>query len=198
MNILIMFNSTKILLNIETIRLKIYLVEGSMLKAPVALCTLVNIVRCSMSRTIVDVRRCTQCSPSNVDKEEDGIIDRIGNEQSHQTLPKTWPLGTLEQVTQTRMWFQRPLFQSTVHAEDRNGEAQEEHNSEKRMQCILSRPCGRRQALLLINAEGGRWSVEDEPQRHDVQWSVHQSLVTTAISMEVTSNYNHNHNHGSY
>jgi hypothetical protein len=54
MNILNMFKSTKTLLNIETIKLKVYPVEGPMLKTPVAPHVLVDIVRCSMSRTTVD------------------------------------------------------------------------------------------------------------------------------------------------
>ena len=54
MNILIMFKSTKTLLNIETVRLEVYIAEGPMLKAPVAPCALVDILRCSMSRTTVD------------------------------------------------------------------------------------------------------------------------------------------------
>jgi hypothetical protein len=49
-NILIMFKSTKILLNIETVRLEVYPAEGPMLKAPVAPRALVDIVRCLMSR----------------------------------------------------------------------------------------------------------------------------------------------------
>ena len=47
MNILIMFKSTKILLNIETVRLEVYPVEGPMFKAPVASITRVDIVCCS-------------------------------------------------------------------------------------------------------------------------------------------------------
>ena len=42
-----------------------------MLKALVALCTLVDIMRYSMSRTTIDVGRCSQCSPSNVYQEVD-------------------------------------------------------------------------------------------------------------------------------
>ena len=59
MNILIKFKSTKTLLNIETVRLEVYLAKGPMLKAPVALRALVDIVRCSILRTIVDVGRCS-------------------------------------------------------------------------------------------------------------------------------------------
>jgi hypothetical protein len=56
-DILIMFNSTKTLLNIEIVRLVIYLAERPMLKVRVAPCALVDIVvSCSMSWTIVDVR----------------------------------------------------------------------------------------------------------------------------------------------
>ena len=54
MNILIMFKSTKTLLNIEIVRLEAYPAEGPMLKAPVAPRALLDIVRCSMSRTTVD------------------------------------------------------------------------------------------------------------------------------------------------
>ena len=49
MNILIMFKSTKTLLNIETVRLEVYPAEGHMLKAPAATRALVDIVRCSTS-----------------------------------------------------------------------------------------------------------------------------------------------------
>jgi hypothetical protein len=45
-----------------------------MLKTPVALCTLIDIVRCSKSRTIVtivDVERCSHCSSVHVHREED-------------------------------------------------------------------------------------------------------------------------------
>jgi hypothetical protein len=51
MNILIMLKSTKTLLDIETVKLKVYPAEGSMVKAPVAPHALVDIVRCSISRT---------------------------------------------------------------------------------------------------------------------------------------------------
>ena len=47
MNILIMFKSTKTLLNIEIVRLEVYPMEGPMLKAPVAPFTRVDIVCCS-------------------------------------------------------------------------------------------------------------------------------------------------------
>ena len=54
MNILIVFKSTKTLLNIKIVRLEVYPVEGPMLKAPAAPHVLVDIVRCSISWTIVD------------------------------------------------------------------------------------------------------------------------------------------------
>ena len=63
MNIPIMFKTTKALLNIEIVRLEVYPAEGPMLKAPAAPCALVDIVYCSMSRTTVDVGRCSQYSP---------------------------------------------------------------------------------------------------------------------------------------
>jgi hypothetical protein len=54
MNILIMLKSTKTLLNIETVKLKVYPAEGPMLKALVAPHALVDIVCCSMSRTTLN------------------------------------------------------------------------------------------------------------------------------------------------
>ena len=71
MNILIMFKSTKTLLNIETVRLEVYPAKGPMLKAPAAPRALVDIVRCSMSRTTVDAGRCSHCSPSNIHRNVD-------------------------------------------------------------------------------------------------------------------------------
>jgi hypothetical protein len=71
MNILIMFKSTKTLLNMETVRLEVYPVEGPMLKAPAAPRALVDIVRCLMSQTIVDAGRRSQCSPLNIHREVD-------------------------------------------------------------------------------------------------------------------------------
>jgi hypothetical protein len=44
-----------------------------MLKALAAPRTLVDIVRCSMSQTTVDARRCSHCSPSNVHREVDDL-----------------------------------------------------------------------------------------------------------------------------
>jgi hypothetical protein len=55
MDILIMFNTTKTLLNIEVVRLEICLAERPMLKVRAAPCALVNIVPYLMSRTIVEV-----------------------------------------------------------------------------------------------------------------------------------------------
>jgi hypothetical protein len=79
-NILIMFNCTKTFMNIEIVRLEIYPAEGPILKALVAPCALVDVVRCSVLRTTVDVGRCLQCSPSNVHQEEDGVIDGLCSE----------------------------------------------------------------------------------------------------------------------
>jgi hypothetical protein len=60
-------------LNLTNSRIELYLAEGPMLKAPAAPRTLVNIVRCSMSRTTVDTGRYSQCSPSNVLWEVDDL-----------------------------------------------------------------------------------------------------------------------------
>ena len=43
------------ILNLTNSRIELYPAEGPMLKAPVASRALVDIVRCSMSRTIIDV-----------------------------------------------------------------------------------------------------------------------------------------------
>jgi hypothetical protein len=56
-------------LNLTNSRIEIYLVEGLMLKAPVAPFPLM--VNCSKSQTTVDARRCMQCRPSNVHQEVD-------------------------------------------------------------------------------------------------------------------------------
>jgi len=59
------------ILTLTNSRIELYRAEGLKLKAPVAPGTLVDIVRCSMSRTKVDAGRCSQCSPPNVLREVD-------------------------------------------------------------------------------------------------------------------------------
>jgi hypothetical protein len=61
----------KVILNLTNSRIRLYPVEGPMLKAPMAPFTLVIIVRCLTLRTTIDAGRCTQCRPSNVHQEED-------------------------------------------------------------------------------------------------------------------------------
>ena len=45
--------------------IRLYLAEGPMLRASEAPFALVDIVRCSKSRTTVGAGRCSQCSPTN-------------------------------------------------------------------------------------------------------------------------------------
>ena len=59
------------ILSLTNSRIELYRAEGLMLKLSVAPRTLVDIVRCSMSRTTIDARRCSHCSPSNVLREVD-------------------------------------------------------------------------------------------------------------------------------
>jgi hypothetical protein len=115
MNILIIFKSTKTLLNIETVKLEVYLAEGSMLKAPAAPRALVNIMRCLMSRITVDAGRCLQCSPSNVHREIDdprkkkkttSTITRK-KQAVAETLSKNLIVRTLEQVSPCGRRFRR-------------------------------------------------------------------------------------------
>ena len=49
----------------EITEIRLYPAEGHMPRASEAPFTLVDIVRCSKSRTTVDVGRCSQCSPTN-------------------------------------------------------------------------------------------------------------------------------------
>ena len=51
--------------------IRLYPAEGPMLRASEAPFALVNIVRCSKSRTTIDASRCSQCSPTYVHQEED-------------------------------------------------------------------------------------------------------------------------------
>jgi hypothetical protein len=113
MNILIIFKSTKILLNIETVKLEVYPAEGSMLKAPAAPRALVNIMRCLMLRITVDAGRCLQCSPSNVHREIDdprkkktSTITRK-KQAVAETLSKNMIVRTLEQVSPCGRRFRR-------------------------------------------------------------------------------------------
>ena len=46
-------------------KIRLYTAEGPMPRALEAPFTLVDIVRCSKSRTTVDAGRCSQCSPTN-------------------------------------------------------------------------------------------------------------------------------------
>ena len=58
------------ILNLTNSRIELYPTEGPMLKAPMAPGALVDMVRCSTSRTTVNVGRGSQCHPSNVHQEE--------------------------------------------------------------------------------------------------------------------------------
>ena len=49
----------------EITEIRLYPAEGPMPRASEAPFALVDIVRCSKSRTIVDAGRCSQCSPTN-------------------------------------------------------------------------------------------------------------------------------------
>ena len=49
----------------EITEIRLYPAEGPMPRASEAPFALVDIVRCSKSRTTVDVGRCSQCSPTN-------------------------------------------------------------------------------------------------------------------------------------
>jgi len=51
--------------SIEITEIRLYPAEGPMLRASEAPFALVDIVRCSKSRTTVGVGRCSQCSPTN-------------------------------------------------------------------------------------------------------------------------------------
>jgi hypothetical protein len=113
MNILIMLKSTKILLNIKTVRLEVYPAEGPMLKTPVAP-PLVNITRCLMSWTTVDAGRCSQCSPSNVHREIDDprkkkTMSAVTRKKRAVTemLPKNLIACTPKQVSLCGRWFWR-------------------------------------------------------------------------------------------
>jgi hypothetical protein len=84
------------ILNLRNSRIELYLAERPMLKAPVASCALVDIVRCSMSRTTVDVGRCSQYGSSNVHREVDDPRKKKKkskspgrSEQSRRRSPKT-------------------------------------------------------------------------------------------------------------
>jgi hypothetical protein len=174
MNILIMFKSTKILLNIETVRLEVYLVEGPMLKAPAAPCALIHIVRCSMSRTTVDAGRCSQYSPSNVHWEVDDprkkktmlAITRTKGAVV-ETLPKNLIAHTPEQVSLCGRCFRRPAL-PTLRAHwglgrGNSGATQRKNNG---AEAVVSLPRSWRQTVLFISTEGQRRSVEDESGCH--------------------------------
>jgi hypothetical protein len=113
MNILIIFKSTKTLLNIETVKLEVYLAEGSMLKTSAAPRALVNIMCCLMSRITVDARRCLQCSPSNVHREIDDprkkktLTITRKKQAVAETLSKNMIVRTLEQVSPCGRRFRR-------------------------------------------------------------------------------------------
>ena len=86
MTTILIINIANILLNVETVRSEIYPAEGPMPKAPVAPCALVDIVRCSKSRTTVDAGRCSQSNPgmstqdsrkkTATDHQEENELDR--------------------------------------------------------------------------------------------------------------------------
>ena len=83
-----------------------------MLKAPAAPRALVDIVRCSMSRTTIDAGRCSQCSPSNVLRKVDDprkkkktLAVTRKKRAVAKTLPKNLIARTLEQVSLCRRRF---------------------------------------------------------------------------------------------
>ena len=57
-------------------KIRLYPAEGLMPRASEAPFALVDIVRCSKSWTVVDVGRCSQCSPTNGHQEEDALLFR--------------------------------------------------------------------------------------------------------------------------
>jgi hypothetical protein len=176
MNILIIFKSTKTLLNIETVKLEVYPAKESMLKAPAAPRALVDIMRCLMSRITVDAGWCLQCSPSTVHQE---IEDPRKNKKKTsavtrkkravaETLSKNLIARTLEQVSPCGRRFRRHALPTLcARGELAWGNSRATQQKNDGAGCVVSRTRSWRQVLLFISTEGRRWSVEDEPGRHE-------------------------------
>jgi len=116
--------SAEKILNLTNSRIELYPAEGPMLKAPAAPRALVDIVRCSMSRTTIDAGRCSQCSPSNVlwevdDPRKKTLAVTRKKRAVAKTLPKNLIARTPEQMSQMPGGL---LSQLSMRAEDREGE----------------------------------------------------------------------------
>jgi hypothetical protein len=103
------------ILTLRNSRIELYPAERPMLKAPTTPCILVDTVQCSMSRTTIDVGRCSQCSPSNVQQEVDDPKKKMSaitrkKRVVTEMLPKNLIIHTPEQVSLDKRQFRRPAL----------------------------------------------------------------------------------------
>jgi hypothetical protein len=158
MGILIMFNSAKTLLNIEIIRLEIYLAERPMLKVRVAPHTsrhsaLLDVADHSPCRMMFAVQ-CLECPLgrrwSRWSDRQRAIVLDIPQKPDRLGHPSRWH--------RRRRGSGGLLFQSVVRAHCTGSERGSCGATQQweEVLCPVSRTRGWRQALLLINAEGGR------------------------------------------